>query len=113
MILITGASGGLGAEIAVELARRNHSLLLHYCKRLKNVEGVAARCRAFGVSVELLQGDFSLPETTDDFIRLLDEKNYPIKGVVNNVGDYFLGTFEKTSHIKWRALFESNLHAPY
>ena len=113
MILITGAAVGLGAQIALELAKQGHSLLLHYRKSANQVEEVAKTCRSFGVIVDFIEGDFSTAETTDDFIRRLEERNDPIQGIVNNVGDYFLGALEKTSLPKWRSLFESNLHAPY
>lgn len=112
MILITGAAKGLGAQIALELAKLGHSLLLHTRKSVKQLEEVAKTCRSFGVVVEWIEGDFSTAETTDDFIRRLEKRNDPIQGVVNNVGAYFLGALEKTSLLDWRSLFESNLHAP-
>jgi NAD(P)-dependent dehydrogenase (short-subunit alcohol dehydrogenase family) len=113
MILITGAAQGLGAEIALELARRGYSLLLHYRKSADKVEEVALWCREWGVQVETIQGDFSSSERTDDFIGRLEEKKDRIQGLVNNVGQYFVGSFAQTSSVTWRTLFESNLHAPY
>jgi NAD(P)-dependent dehydrogenase (short-subunit alcohol dehydrogenase family) len=60
-----------------------------------------------------MQGDFSTPEGTSDFIERYLKKGLPTKGLINNVGEYFVGPLQKTPLETWRGLFESNLHAPF
>lgn len=113
MILVTGGAKGLGRAVVLELAKRGHDLLLHYRSSQKEAEQVAKECQSLGVKVALFQGDFSCPETTEDFVARLLLSNCRIKGIVNNVGVYAPILLEETPLVKWRSLFESNLHAPF
>lgn len=59
--LVTGASGGIGAEIARALARRGAALVLS-ARRGPELEGLAAQLReAHGVAVEVVVADLSVP----------------------------------------------------
>jgi len=57
--VVTGASGGLGGEIAVGLARAGCNLILHCNKHLERAEKVAARVRELGRNAAIMQADFA------------------------------------------------------
>ena len=46
VVLVTGASGGLGAQIALELARREVQLIL-VARNESKLKQVAAECKSF------------------------------------------------------------------
>lgn len=47
--LVTGSSSGIGAEIALALARQGTHVAVHYNARREQAESVASRCRDLGV----------------------------------------------------------------
>jgi 3-oxoacyl-[acyl-carrier protein] reductase len=51
--LVTGASRGIGASIAVGLAEAGHDVIVHYVARKTDAESVAERVRALGRNAEL------------------------------------------------------------
>ncbi len=63
--LITGASGGIGAEMALTFAARGYDLVL-IARRRDRLEEVAANAGRYGASVETLETDLS---TTDGLAR--------------------------------------------
>jgi len=56
--VVTGASSGIGAEIARELARRGHGVTL-VARRADRLEEVAADIRRLGVRAEVMAADLS------------------------------------------------------
>jgi len=55
--IVTGASSGIGAAVAVELARRGVDVLVNYVQNRTAAEAIAASCRTHGVRAEVAQGD--------------------------------------------------------
>ncbi|MBT8482539.1 MAG: SDR family NAD(P)-dependent oxidoreductase, partial [Deltaproteobacteria bacterium] len=47
-VLVTGASRGLGRDIALRFAREGASVFVGYRQRREEAEECAARCAAFG-----------------------------------------------------------------
>ena len=84
--LITGASSGLGAEFARQLAERGADLVL-VARDKDALDAVAARLRASaGVDVEVLVADLTVPRQRDKVVRRLQDEQRPIEILVNNAG---------------------------
>ncbi|MFS0852329.1 SDR family NAD(P)-dependent oxidoreductase [Microbacterium sp. 179-I 3D4 NHS] len=84
--LITGASAGLGAEFARQLARRSADLVL-VARSADALEELAARLRGeYGVAVEILPADLSDDEGVERVAERLRDAGDPIDLLVNNAG---------------------------
>ncbi len=59
--IVTGSAAGIGAATAERLAERGVRVVINYSKSAGDAEAVAARCRAHGTDVLLVQAD-----VTDD-----------------------------------------------
>jgi 3-oxoacyl-[acyl-carrier protein] reductase len=55
--IVTGAASGIGAAVALELARRGVDVLVNYVQNRDGAESVAAECRGSGVRAEAARGD--------------------------------------------------------
>ena len=55
--IVTGASSGIGAAVARELARRGVAVLVNYAHNRAAAEAVAAECRALGAPAAIACGD--------------------------------------------------------
>src|SRR5262245_39481123 len=84
--LVTGASAGLGAEFARQLARRGLDLLL-VARREARLEDLARElASAHGVRVAVLAADLCEPEAPARIERAAAERGLRIDWLVNNAG---------------------------
>ena len=93
--LITGASSGLGAEFAHQLAAQGADLVL-IAPDQELLDEVAARLRArFGVDVEVLVVDLRVPRQLDRVVRRLQDQERTIEVLINNAGYGLPLSFER------------------
>ncbi|WP_350348207.1 SDR family NAD(P)-dependent oxidoreductase [Agromyces sp. G08B096] len=84
--LITGASSGLGAEFARQLAAKGADLVL-VARDREALEQVAASVRdRFGVDVEVLPADLLDPTDRDRVVARVADAARPVEVLVNNAG---------------------------
>jgi 3-oxoacyl-[acyl-carrier protein] reductase len=107
--LVTGASRGIGAAIAVELAGRGFALLLGYQKNAAAAAAVLAQVQALGAPAELFAGDVAQPADVAEMFRRLDERYGRLDALVCSAGmtrDTLLGASEPAD---FHAVLSTNL----
>jgi short-subunit dehydrogenase len=83
--LITGASSGIGAEFARQLAERGMDLIL-VARSRDRLESAAAGFRALGRDVEVLTADLANRDDVARVVRRLGDPDHPVEVLVNNAG---------------------------
>lgn len=92
--VVTGASSGIGEEIARELAGRGHGVTL-VARRADKLETLAKELTNKGVRVEVLPADLSQPTERADLLGRLTERGLAPAILVNNAGLSTLGPVYK------------------
>ncbi len=105
-MLITGASSGIGAEMARQIAPRVGRVLL-VARRRTLLEELAAELR--GAVVECFEADLSRNESVTVLLEAL--RNQPVTVLVNNAGLGDHGLFEKSDWSKVDAMLAVNIQA--
>lgn len=95
--LITGASSGIGLEMAKQLAAKNFHLILVARSEDKLVEIQKELKSQFKVEVEYLLYDLSEPNAAQDLYKLVIAHNYLVTGLINNAGFGNYGNFVEAS----------------
>jgi len=102
--LVTGASRGIGAAIAEELARAGASVVIGYRAGRDEAEALAAQ-----IGARAVQADVSSPE---DAARLVEEAG-DLDILVNNAGLTRDGLLARMPDDDWRAVIETNLSSVF
>lgn len=86
LMLITGASAGLGAALAREYAQRGWDIVL-VARRINRLEALAAEIsKEFGVKTHAIQADLFDTKAADKLISSLKVKRLKVDGLINNAG---------------------------
>jgi 3-hydroxybutyrate dehydrogenase len=101
-ILITGAASGIGAGLAVELARSGRHVIVSDT-RLDGATIVAASIRAAGGSVEAIALDVTSDESVTGAMGTL---SHSIDVLVNNAGLQYVAPLEEFSMDTWTRLVQ-------
>jgi short-subunit dehydrogenase len=91
-VLITGASGGIGYELAKLFARDHHNLLL-VARSAEKLTQVAAELSHFGVTVKTIPLDLAAPPAPTFLFDQLQRENIPVDILINNAGFGAFGEF--------------------
>ncbi|HTR04465.1 MAG TPA: SDR family oxidoreductase [Thermoanaerobaculia bacterium] len=94
--LVTGASSGLGLELATLLARGRHDVVL-VARRKDRLENVArGLAEEFGVRATALPADLARREAPGEIVRELETRGLVIDVLVNDAGFGAHGPFAET-----------------
>ena len=110
-VLITGASAGIGAELAREFARHGHRLTLVARSKDKLVRLAAELESEFHVDVKLVAQDLAKPTGPATVAKAVQAEGEPIGILVNNAGVIDVGPFVKSAPDKIAGLVNLNVRA--
>ncbi|OBT13270.1 oxidoreductase [Vibrio sp. UCD-FRSSP16_10] len=102
LIVVTGASSGIGEAIARRLSDEGHPLLL-LARRVDKLEALQlpnTLCEKVDVTV---QGSFAAA------IAKAEQKFGPVEGLVNNAGTMLLGQIDTQDANEWKRMFDVNV----
>jgi NAD(P)-dependent dehydrogenase (short-subunit alcohol dehydrogenase family) len=86
VLLITGASRGIGAACALRAADAGWDVGINFNRDEAAAQGVAAAVRARGRRALTLRADMADEGTIEAMFRRLDDELGPLAGLVNNAG---------------------------
>lgn len=112
-ILVTGAAKRVGKEIALELARRGASVVVHYLASEKEAFQTAAEIKKLGVNSVALKADLSVWSEAQKMVFLAAESLGGLDALVNNASTFYKTPLEKMSEKEFDELLDSNLKGAF
>lgn len=109
-VVITGASRGIGRQIAQAFARETDYALLLIARTKSDLEDTKTLCSNIGDNKIRVQAcDAANPKAVEK-IKLPDGFPSP-KFVINNAGSFLLKSLEKTTHEEFEQQIQANLYS--
>ena len=119
VVLVTGASRGLGRGIAVSLARSGYSVIINYARNAEAAAEAAEECLrgASGRDQQFIpiQGDVSSPEDRRRLVERSFEALGEIHALVNNAGiaPRVRADITEATEESFQEILRTNLQGPY
>ncbi len=114
VVLLTGASGGIGQALARRLAGAGMRLGLAYGSNRGAAEQLAAELRGTGTEVITMGGDLADPGVPMQLLDSVHRALGPVDVLVNNAGLSIPGAYpEKVDLTTWDRTHAVNLRAPF
>jgi NAD(P)-dependent dehydrogenase (short-subunit alcohol dehydrogenase family) len=101
-LIVTGASRGIGAAVAVLAARHGWRVAVNYARDETAAHGVVATIRAAGGTAEAIQGDVSREADILNLFQVAEAALGPLGGLVNNAG--ITGGFARIDELSTESL---------
>lgn len=109
--LVTGASFGIGRELARECARDGYDLILTARSR-RHLEAASEElAAASGRDVRILPADLSVPNAGKQLFDEVQRLQLPVEMLVNNAGFGLLGRFWQSDYLRQMQMLQLNVSA--
>lgn len=111
--LVTGASRGIGAAIAVEIAKAGYTAVLNYEKNDEAARKTLAEVQKYSADSVLYRADLRSESAVDAMFDFVEER-FGMAGVlINNAGIASSKLFQDISEEEWLDIFNVNVHGSY
>lgn len=110
-ILVTGASSGIGRELARRLAAKGATLLLT-ARREDRLADLADELLGRNAIVEYVAGDIVVSDVQAELVAVAQQKLGGLDALINNAGAGAVGSFVDADPARTRTLMELNYFAP-
>ena len=109
VVLVTGASRGIGFETALRYAKEGYDVVINYNNSMREALVLESKVKSYGVNALLVKCDISNEEEVIDMIDQVKKEFGKIDVLVNNAGIAIDTTFEDKTVDNFRRTLDVNL----
>jgi len=110
LAVVTGASSGIGADLARELARDGHDLVLA-ARSVAPMERLAAELAAHGAGAVVIAADLSRSGSAAALASEIEARGLAVDVLVNNAGLGAVGRFDQADPVRISEMLQVNIVA--
>lgn len=113
VVIITGASRGIGKEMAIQFARHHFHVVINYLHSKEEAESLAAQLKKEELSYGLYQADVSSRSEVDAMVAYAIATFGRIDVLINNAGISEVSLFTDLSEDQWDRMINVNLKGAF
>lgn len=113
IILITGASRGIGREIAFTLAKEGHIIVANYNQSEKQAKTLKQEALDQKLQLDIFQADVSKRDEVKKMIVDTIKKYQKIDVLINNAGISSFNLFTDITDNDWNTVINNNLYSAF
>jgi 3-oxoacyl-[acyl-carrier protein] reductase len=109
VVLVTGSSRGIGAEVAVKAAAEGALVAVHYHRATDGARGTLARVRDLGGEAEAFAADIGDGREAEGLVERVIGHFGRVDGLVNNAGMMPVTPFLEIEPAEWEQVIRTDL----
>jgi 3-oxoacyl-[acyl-carrier protein] reductase len=113
VVLVTGSSRGIGAEVAVKAAAEGAVVAIHYQRSAEAAEQTLTRIRDAGGQGATFAADVADGPSAEALVHAVIERFGRVDGLVNNAGRTLVGPFLEIEPAQWDEVIATDLSAAF
>lgn len=113
VIIVTGASKGIGREIAKELAIKGNAIIANYNKSEKEIKELQQELEKQNIKIDIYKADISKREEAANLVRYTIQKYGEIDVLINNAGISQIKEFTQITDGDWNNMINTNLNSVF
>lgn len=113
VILVTGASRGIGRAIAKELTLEGNTVIANYNKSKSHAESLKQEVKALGKDIEIYQANVSKRLDVCNMVEHIIKEYGKIDVLVNNAGIDLVRLFTEVTDEDWNYVINNNLYSVF
>jgi 3-oxoacyl-[acyl-carrier protein] reductase len=113
VVLVTGSSRGIGAEVAAKAAGEGAIVAVHYQRAADAAAATLERVRGVGSEGEAFDADLADGRAAEHLVERVLARFGRIDGLVNNAGRTLVGPFLETQPAEWDEVIRTDLTAAF
>ena len=113
IVVVTGSSRGIGAEIVKLLAKSGHTVILNYNKSEDCAKSVENELKNLGYAVDIFKADVSKKEEAESLVKFAVNKYGKIDVLINNAGISQTKLFTDITDEDWQNMMNNNLNSAF
>jgi short-subunit dehydrogenase len=110
LALVTGASSGIGADLARELAKDGHDLILS-ARRLEPLRMLADELKSVGANSSIIAADLSKSGAAAALVREIETQGLTVEVLISNAGLGDNGRFDQSDPLRVSEMLQVNVVA--
>ncbi|MBP3417475.1 MAG: 3-oxoacyl-ACP reductase FabG [Spirochaetaceae bacterium] len=109
IVLITGASSGIGQAMAIAVGGAGYHVIVHYGRNLDGAKNTLHQLQEAGGTGEILSFDINNRRECFQELEKINDKYGALWGLINNAGICSDGAFPALSEKDWDTVIHTNL----
>ena len=113
VIIVTGASKGIGKEISKELAKKGNTIIANYNKSEKEIKELQQELEKQNIKIDIYKADVSKREEATNLVKYTIQKYGKIDVLINNAGISQIKEFTQITDQDWNNMINTNLNSVF
>ena len=113
IIIVTGASRGIGKEIAKDLAKKEYTVIANYNKSEKQATELKEELEKENIKIDIFKADVSKRNEAQELVEYTINKYGKIDVLINNAGISQIKEFTQITDEDWNNMINTNLNSVF
>lgn len=113
VVIVTGASKGIGREIAKRLSLKGYQVVANYHTSKEDAESLKKELEEQGIGIDFFKADLSYRDDAKKLVQFALNKYKKVDILINNAGISEYGLFTDITDEKWNQIINVNLYSAF
>ena len=113
VIIVTGASRGIGKEIAKGLSKKGYQVIANYNKSEEQAIKLKEELKKENINIDIFKADVSKRKEAEELVKYTIKKFGKIDVLINNAGISQIKEFTQITDEDWNNIINTNLNSVF